>query len=441
MRPEIQSTLMIILPLFLQLFGLIFAALSDNYIEREIRELLLVTAVLVGTMIGQNIGDQLMDGHPNVLAHTAIAVYGYGVRPIIIVLFMRIVSGDRKIWPAWLFVGANLLIHMSAFLWGICFTFEPDGLFHRGPLGYTSHIISGFLLIWLLLLTFREFRKERHLDNAIPFINAGFVVGGAIMDSLTQTNLPVSFLTVAVVSACVFYYIWIHLQFVRQHEASLLAEQRIQIMISQIQPHFLYNTLSTIQALCRIDPEKAFETTEKFGTYLRQNIDSLAQADLIPVEKELEHTRIYTDIEMLRFPSILIDYQIEDTDFMLPALTIQPMVENAIRYGVRVRQHGIVTVRITKEEDCHQIVISDNGKGFDPLNIEQNPSLGTRSHIGLKNVRERVEKMCGGTMTIDSVIDQGTTITIRLPFEEDKEEEKDSKNIFRKIFRKKAISA
>ncbi|MBR1747789.1 MAG: histidine kinase, partial [Clostridia bacterium] len=215
----------------------------------------------------------------------------------------------------------------------------------------------------------------------------------------------------AIVSSTVFFYIWLHLQFVRKHEKALQAEQRIQIMMSQIQPHFLYNTLSTIQALCRIDPEKAFVITEKFGAYLRSNIDFLSSPNLIPLRKELEHTRIYAEIEMTRFPNISVTYDVEEEDFPIPALTIQPLVENAIRHGVRVCQKGKVSVRVYREGDFRMIVISDNGKGFD---INQVQDSG-KAHIGIQNVRERIEKMCGGRMEIESVIGEGTTIRLILP--------------------------
>ena len=194
-----------------------------------------------------------------------------------------------------------------------------------------------------------------------------------------------------------------------------MAEQRIEIMMTQIQPHFLNNTLSTIQALCRIDPEKAFDTTAKFGTYLRQNIEFLNQPDLIPLEKEIEHTRLYADIERLRFPNITVVYDLGDTEFSLPVLTIQPLVENAIRHGVRIRKSGLVTVRTQAYDDRHEITITDNGKGFEPRTATRGGM-----HIGIQNVRERIERMCGGTLKIDSKIGEGTTVTIQLPRREEK---------------------
>lgn len=221
----------------------------------------------------------------------------------------------------------------------------------------------------------------------------------------------VSFVAVMAIVCCVLIYIWLHMLLVRQYEEELIAQQRVRIMMSQIQPHFLYNTIATFKALCRTDPEKAATVAEKFGRYLRDNLDSLSSEELIPVEKELEHTRVYADIEMVRFENIHVEYKIEDMGYSLPTLTIQPIVENAIRHGVRIREEGIVRVCLRLSEQYHEIVVSDNGIGFDIS--KTNNSKGT--HIGIKNVRERLEKLCGGTMTVDSVPDKGTTVTIRIP--------------------------
>lgn len=181
--------------------------------------------------------------------------------------------------------------------------------------------------------------------------------------------------------------------------------------MSQIQPHFLYNTLVTIQGLCLTDPEKAFDTISSFGAYLRQNLDSLDQPKLIPFQKELEHTKVYAEIEMLRFPSIKVKYDIRDTEFDLPALTVQPLVENAIRHGVRIREEGVVLVTAYREPDHHAIEIRDNGTGFDAASLE----TAEGKHIGLRNVRDRIEQMCRGSVIIDSRINEGTVVTIRLP--------------------------
>ena len=197
----------------------------------------------------------------------------------------------------------------------------------------------------------------------------------------------------------------------REHERSLHAEQRIQIMMTQIQPHFLYNTIATFKALCRKDPERAAELADKFGVYLRQNLDSLGVTGNIPFQKELEHTRLYTEIEMVRFENIRVEYDIADDGFDLPPLTLQPMVENAIRHGVRSRRDGLVRVVSRRRETCHEIVIEDNGIGFDPNAMESTEN----GHIGIRNVRERIEQMCSGMLILESKVGEGTTVTIRIP--------------------------
>ena len=182
-------------------------------------------------------------------------------------------------------------------------------------------------------------------------------------------------------------------------------------MRTQIQPHFLYNTIATFRALCKKDPEKAATVAEKFGSYLRQNLDTLDTEGLISFEKELEHTRLYADIEMVRFENVRVAYEINDSDFQIPPLTVQPLVENAIRHGVRVREDGVVRVRSYAEAGWHVVSIEDNGVGFDTDMLAESGE----EHIGIRNVQERVASMCGGTLTVNSRIGEGTTVTIRIP--------------------------
>jgi sensor histidine kinase YesM len=106
-----------------------------------------------------------------------------------------------------------------------------------------------------------------------------------------------------------------------------------------------------------------------------------------------------------------VEYKIQDTGFSVPSLTIQPLVENAIRHGVRIREDGRVEVRTRAAEAFHEITITDNGIGFDLQSAER----ASGDHIGLKNVQERVAAQCGGSMEIVSQIGSGTTITIRIP--------------------------
>ena len=114
---------------------------------------------------------------------------------------------------------------------------------------------------------------------------------------------------------------------------------------------------------------------------------------------------------LIRFPNIRIEYDIRDEEYGIPALTIQPLMENAIRHGVRSRKEGIVKVTAFPQGNEHLIVIEDNGTGFGKLPKENENG----SHIGIVNVRERLEQMCHGSMEIDSKPNEGTRITIRIP--------------------------
>jgi two-component sensor histidine kinase len=404
------------LPVLLILLGLMFTILVDSYIGARNRRIMLLIVALTFSLILQNCLGYLLDTRiVRPFLRTLVGIYGYSVRPVILLLFLYIVGTKRRIRPFWALAGLNALIHLTALFSGVCFSINAANQFTRGPLGYSCHITSGILLAYLVWRTVREYSLVKRSEMWIPIFNALLIVASVAADSVVDyQKLPITFLTISVAGCSLFYYIWLHLQFVREHERAIQAEQRIQIMMTQIQPHFLYNTIATVKALCRKDPEKAAEVAEKFGQYLRQNLDSLDSASLIPFDRELEHTRLYADIEMVRFENVRVEYDIADRSFSLPPLTVQPMVENAIRHGVRIREEGLVRVATRRMPDHHEIVIADNGTGFDPKAVE----TADGQHIGIRNVRERVEKLCGGSLTLESRIGEGTTATIRIPAEE-----------------------
>lgn len=412
---QLQNTEYIVLvPVLLVLLGMTFAICVDAYLGRKNKRGMLIITALIFTLVLQNAADYLLDiNGANRMIRTIVSVYGYSVRPVILILFIRIVNPKCATWPFWALAGVNALIHLTAFFSKICFRITIRNDFYRGPLGYTCHVVSAILLLCLFRFTLREYRRVKKAEAWIPILNTLLVLIAVVADSVIAKDLtyPLSFLTMAIVSCSLFYYIWLHLQFVREHERALQAEQRIRIMMTQIQPHFLFNALNTIRALYAKDPPLADRTLEDFSTYLRQNLESLNQTDLVPITKELEHTRLYAEIESLRFPNIRVEYRIEDAQFEIPALTIQPLVENAIRHGVRGRDNGSVIVSTAREADAHRVTVRDNGVGFDP----QRKAVSEESHVGIRNVKERVEQMCGGTMLLESEPGSGTSVTLLIP--------------------------
>lgn len=198
-----------------------------------------------------------------------------------------------------------------------------------------------------------------------------------------------------------------------QEKEQQLLQSRISILLSQIQPHFLYNTLTAICGLCDENPKEAKKVTADFADYLRHNLDTLNKNSPVPFSDELRHTQVYLNIEKKRFEEKLrFVYNINTKNFSIPSLTIQPLVENAVKHGVLKRKNGgTVTITTIEHAGFYQISISDDGVGFNPSAVISDE----REHIGIENVRGRLCSMCAGTLTIESEIGKGTTALINIP--------------------------
>ena len=191
-------------------------------------------------------------------------------------------------------------------------------------------------------------------------------------------------------------------------------EAEVQVMVSQIRPHFVYNTLSSIAILCDIDPKTAKEAAITFAKYLRANMDALRQKTPVPFEMELEHLKNYLYIEKLRFADALnVEYDIQTTDFELPILSIQPLVENAVKHGVGMKKYGGTVKISTKETDtAYEVIVSDDGVGFDP---EAPKKEDGKTHVGMENTKKRLKDMCGADLVIKSRVGEGTTARVIIP--------------------------
>lgn len=344
------------------------------------------------------------------------------MRPVFLILFLYIVQPNRKHLIWWRLAAVNCAVYMTEFFSRLSVWIDADNHYRGGPLSDTCLIVCAVLLAELLLQSVRMEPAGRKRDAAIHVLLVVMLVAALILDhQVGSRKQPVTFLTMAIIVCSVFYYIWLHLQFVREHEDDLKAKQRIQIMLSQIQPHFLYNTLSAIQYLCSRDPKAAEETTGKFARYLQGNMNALSGEETIPFSLELEHTRLYLEIEQVRYEDALrVIYDVTCTDFSLPPLTLQPIAENAVRHGARGSEKEVGTVRIATREypDRYEITVTDDGPGFDPEHIA--PPDDGRAHIGIQNVRTRLESVCGGVLRYTSEPDGGTIAALVIPKRKEK---------------------
>ena len=192
-----------------------------------------------------------------------------------------------------------------------------------------------------------------------------------------------------------------------------LTESRISTMMSQIRPHFIYNTLGSIEQLCEIDPKKAGELVHNFAKYLRGNFGELDNPKPIMMSQEMEHVHHYISIENVRFPDMTFLFEMGASDFPIPALTIQPIVENAIKHGLMKLPRGGTIRVVSYETDSHYCVtVEDNGVGFDTGEL-----LTESKRVGIRNIRGRLKAMVNGSLEIESTLGVGTKVLISIPKE------------------------
>lgn len=210
-------------------------------------------------------------------------------------------------------------------------------------------------------------------------------------------------------------------QVVKEHyiavKSAMLREEveksRIAMMTGQIQPHFLCNSLTSVMELCERNPEEAKKAIADFADYLRVNMVSLRTENPILFRDELEHIKKYLRLEKLRFGDKLeIKYEIQSSDFLIPALSIQPLVENAVKHGLGKKRTGGTLVISTYETESEYIIrIEDDGIGFEESSIGDDKEV----HIGLENVRNRLEMLVKAYLTIESKDGKGTTVCVYVP--------------------------
>lgn len=189
---------------------------------------------------------------------------------------------------------------------------------------------------------------------------------------------------------------------------------------AQIKPHFLYNALSVIMALCYIDGEKAGNLLGELSNYLRGTLDIDPHNSLITLKKEISIVKSYVELEKARFGDRLkVDFNIDERYFKykIPALIIQPIVENSIRHGLMKRlSGGIVKISVEKISNKLKIVVEDNGVGMEQDKLKNLFSYdNSSSSVGLKNVNKRLINEYGQGLAIESKEGEGTINIIYIP--------------------------
>lgn len=203
-----------------------------------------------------------------------------------------------------------------------------------------------------------------------------------------------------------------HKRYIKLNEE--LIKKKTQIAVLQMRPHFVYNTLITIYYLCKEDPAKAQKAVLDFSRYLQANFTAISSEENIPFTTELEHTRAYLAVEKVRYEDKLyIEYDTPVTMFDIPPLTLQPIVENAVKYGISPGQDPLyVTIRTEGDDKEIRIIVEDTGPGYSPPDDKE-------PHLALDNIRSRLDIMCASTLEIAAREAGGTIVTIRIPIRRD----------------------
>ena len=281
--------------------------------------------------------------------------------------------------------------------------YTPDNEYFRGPL-YPVLLIPLVLLMAVNLFALFKFRTELSRRYFIAFA-VYFLV--SLLCMVVQMFYSTVLMTVlgSAVSALIMLWIIVLDQMERSvAQARKIAQQRASINVLQMRPHFIYNTMMGIYYLCDQDSKKAKQVTLDFTTYVRKNFAAIASEDTVPFSAELEHTRAYLAVEQAQFEdSLFVSFDTPYTLFRVPPLTLQPIVENAVKHGLKSSSDPIHISVVTRQTDtANEIIVEDDGPGFDPVDDNE-------PHIALNNIRERLEMMCKGKLMIATEINFAST--------------------------------
>ena len=280
-----------------------------------------------------------------------------------------------------------------------------DGVYTRSK---TMIISQGYQFVtFAMVFCLAVFHKKVTVGEKVSFAVYCVIPLVAIIVQNAFPGYAIAYLSIIVNIQILFLFLNVRKNMKLADEAKRIKDAEVKIMISQIQPHFIYNVLASISTLIKIDPDKAQQGLDRFTDYLRANLSSLSKNGLVNFTDELKHIKTYVSLEKMRFEDRLeVNYDIQVKDFMVPALSVQPIVENAIKHGILKKiEGGTLTFKTYEDNDAYVVVVSDNGVGFDIDAVKGD------DHFGLNNIKYRISSMCKGNVKVESELGKGTTVT------------------------------
>ena len=312
----------------------------------------------------------------------------------------RIVAG---LWSIYF-----ILLGITQFTTQIYYITE-ENIYYRGPM-YPLLLAPMAVAIAIDLVGLLRRRKKLNPKQKLAFLIYLIVPLAAVLVQMCVYGLMFTGLGMAIGAMAMFIMLLTDQieRYVKQQQE--IARQRASIMVLQMRPHFIHNTMMSIYYLCAQDTDKAQRVILDFNSYLRKTFTAIAREDMIPFAEALEHTRAYLAVEQVRFEGrLFVTMDAPHTAFQLPPLTLQPIVENAVKYGVDPELKPLHILLRTQETPRGSVItVEDDGPGFGT------PDSG-EPHIALDNIRARLRMMCGGTLTIQPREEGGTRVTVEIP--------------------------
>ncbi len=295
---------------------------------------------------------------------------------------------------------------------GIVYYIDGNNLFHWGPMYWIPHTMA---VIWNILILWAVLQNEKGLGIYATLSYASYAVIPLLADVVNIYFYQVIIVYPAMIIALLIIFVNIQMQRDRKRKEQelTLQNQQMALKLSQIQPHFVFNTLTAIKTLYKTNPAQAEKTLDDFAAHLRTMINTPDMPDLIYFRDEMRNVYTYLSIEQQRFKNHFeVVYDIGERFFFIPPLTLQPIVENAVLHGLTIGKGGSKLIIKTDETQAAYIVtVIDDGNGFD-----QSAPLGEgKTHVGIENVRSRLETLCNGQLIIESQIGKGTKVTMIIP--------------------------
>ena len=415
--------------LVIVLLGLFFT-LAVNSLEKWTRRFFVALFSVAAAYVASDLLSQvsLIFLGPDYAVLSRIAVFCESffsslLMPMITVYLLRCSGERRKRTPLFASMLTLWLVYVALLIFTQfsteIYSISSKNVYQRGPWYFVLLVPPAAMMIMNCISLFFR-RKQLTKKQRAAFTVYLLIPLGCMLIQMFSYGLLMIVIGTSVSAMIMFVFILMDQvdHSIRQQKEN--AAQQASITVLQMRPHFIYNTLMSIYYLCKQDAEKAQQVILDFSSYLRKNFTAIAKADAIPFEEELEHTRAYLAVEQARFKDqLLVEFDTPFTDFRIPPLTLQPIVENAVKHGMDPELEPLFISISTRRQDGYaEITVDDSGPGYQPADDNE-------PHIGLDNVRERLKMMCKGDLTISRRDCGGTIVTIRIPVQEDVHENVD----------------